>query len=154
MHATQLTQGIAVLVVDDTLEVRESVAAGLTALGARVVTAADGNEAVLHIGQGRFDVAVVDILMPEKDGIETILDIRERWPHMAIVAMSGGGRIGQDEVLALAANLGAHATLTKPFTLEQLESAMLRADAAAALWRKWPSGLREAEAPLPTAKVS
>jgi CheY-like chemotaxis protein len=62
--------------------------------------------------------------MPNREGIETIIEIRKRWPEIFIVAMSGGGRIGPAEFLKLAETLGSHRTLAKPFTPAQLLAAL------------------------------
>jgi two-component system chemotaxis response regulator CheY len=68
---------------------------------------------------------VTDLLMPEKDGIETILELRKRNATLPVLAISGGGSIGhRGDLLRMAQELGATATLSKPFTREELLAAV------------------------------
>ena len=67
-------------------------------------------------------VVVTDILMPDKEGIETILELRTLWPHGSIIAISGGGRIAKGDFLDMAKRCGADAVLAKPFEPDALLS--------------------------------
>ena len=67
-----------------------------------------------------FDLVVTDILMPEKEGIETIIDLKTLNPGQKIIAISGGGRDRYQGYLQTASELGADDTLAKPFTGEAL----------------------------------
>jgi CheY-like chemotaxis protein len=102
-----------VLVIDDDPVFREIMAEILTQDGHTVAEAGNGVEA-----QGvtrRPDLAVVDMLMPERDGVETIGDLVRRWPGVKLIAVSSGGRGGGPELLLRTAKaLGAHATMAKP----------------------------------------
>ena len=69
-----------------------------------------------------FDLVITDLLMPEKEGLETIVDIRRNNSWMPIVAISGGGRIGPRDYLDTARCMGATATLAKPFGRQELLS--------------------------------
>lgn len=60
--------------------------------------------------------------MPEKEGLETIADIRRQYTHVPIIAISGGGRVGPNDYLETARFIGANATLTKPFARQELIS--------------------------------
>ncbi len=72
-----------------------------------------------------FDLLITDLLMPEKDGIETILEIRRVNETLPILAISGGGKYGaRGDLLRMAQRLGATATLQKPFSREQLVAAV------------------------------
>lgn len=96
----------------------------LTGLGCDVVTA-EGVDAGLEILRLQpCDVAVVDILMPDRDGLNFIMDIRKTQPELRIVAISGGGRIGAGPLLRMADGLGANATLIKPFSATDLATAI------------------------------
>ncbi len=86
----------------------------------QVATASNGVEALRLARAQRFDVLVTDILMPEKDGTETIIAFRRDHPSVKIIAMSGGGRIIGTEPLGVVSLLGAHATLVKPFDFQML----------------------------------
>ena len=67
-----------------------------------------------------FDLVITDIVMPEKDGIETIGEIRRYFPETKIIAISGGGqRLEADDVLHTAGILGVQCTLSKPFEIEE-----------------------------------
>ena len=57
---------------------------------------------------------LLDIIMPEKEGIETLMEAKQRWPALKVIAMSGGGRIKADDFLQLASDLGADLVLKKP----------------------------------------
>jgi CheY-like chemotaxis protein len=70
------------------------------------------------------DVLLVDMIMPEKDGVEVIRDVRAAWPSLRIVAVSGGGAIGPELYLDLASHVGANACLAKPFSKASLCAAV------------------------------
>lgn len=82
---------------------------------------ADGGQRAIELMASRPDVLLTDMLMPDKDGVEVILEVRRRWPLTRIVAMSGGfGIIEASQLLRTATMLGADAALLKPFTSAQL----------------------------------
>ncbi len=97
----------------------------LEAAGYEVVQAEDGQHGVQQFLESPVDLVVTDILMPFKEGIETILEIRQRSPEVRIIAMTGGGSIGALPILDAAQQLGADAVLSKPFSkadlLEKIE---------------------------------
>jgi DNA-binding response OmpR family regulator len=104
-----------ILVIDDDAPLRSAVRAALEAAGYDVIEAADGEEGLrLHQEHGP-DLVIVDIFMPERDGLDFIRDVRDRAPQAKILAISGGGRTGMIDVLSAAAALGASRTLSKPF---------------------------------------
>jgi CheY-like chemotaxis protein len=107
----------AILVVDDDAAVRSLFHAILARAGFRVMEAADGAQALAALREGGVDVVITDLVMPEKEGLETIGEIRRSYPHVKIAAVSGafGGRF-----LETASLLGADATLAKPVTEEAL----------------------------------
>lgn len=69
---------------------------------------------------------IVDIFMPRKDGIELIREVRRKWPSTRILAMSGGNRFFQQDMLAAARALGADASLDKPFMPSELIATVRR----------------------------
>ncbi len=84
--------------------------------GYHVVQANDGLEGVKIIQQNSVDLVITDLLMPEQEGIETILQMRNDHPNVPIIAMSGGGRMtGTVDILQSAKLLGAVRTFSKPF---------------------------------------
>lgn len=85
--------------------------------------AADGNEAIKQHSAQTIDLIITDIVMPNKEGIETILDIKKNDPHAKFIAVSGAQWCGSDAELEIAKTLGAQ-TLRKPFDLEALLEAI------------------------------
>jgi len=67
-----------------------------------------------------FDLIITDMVMPEKEGIETIQELRQGFPDIKIIAMSGGGQVGSGEYLHIAKMLGAQRTFAKPVEQEEL----------------------------------
>jgi len=106
--------------MDDDGTLRGAIRVALEAAGYEVLEAADGNAGLRLQREQGADLVLVDIFMPERDGLEVIRALRAEHPQPTIVAMSGGGRTGQIEVLEAAAALGASRTLVKPFEPRQL----------------------------------
>ncbi len=109
-----------ILVVDDEEQVRRVLRLVLERAGYEVDTAADGNEAVAVFDPVRHDVVITDIVMPEKEGIETIQELRQKSSGVRIIAISGGGRISPEEYLDWAKRFGVHCTFTKPINRDEL----------------------------------
>lgn len=113
-----------ILLIDDETSVRVGVGRLLRKAGHEVHDACDGAEA-LRMAQGlELDLVITDINMPEMDGIEVILALAERNPGLPVIAVSGGGRMPKELLLASAGMLGAVTTLPKPFELAQLRDAV------------------------------
>ncbi len=104
-----------ILVVDDEKPLRDVLEYTLNNEGYQVLTAADGIEAVNLAKMMRFDLVITDMIMPGKEGIETIMELRALYPAIRIIAMSGGQPGGTGDFLPLARTLGAAAVLKKPF---------------------------------------
>lgn len=113
-----------VLLVDDEVLVLQLFEAVLELDHHQVTTASDGNAALAALARGTFDVVVTDIVMPDKEGIELIVDMRKVRPDLPIIAMSGGGRGSSADYLEMAALLGARKTLAKPFSTQELLEAV------------------------------
>ena len=107
------------LIIDDESEVRSLLTRTLTQAGYEVVAVANGDEGTRACRQQSFDMVVVDMVMPEKDGLETMMEIRRGSPKARIIAMSGAPRAPIMDPLSLAMKLGAVAILTKPFTPDE-----------------------------------
>lgn len=118
-----------ILFVDDEEELRELLRHVLERAGHLVKCAKNGIEASLAINGENFDVVVTDMLMPERDGLELITEIKEKHPAVRIVAISGGGQIGSDQYLSMAKGFGADVLLRKPFAYQALLAAVDRARA-------------------------
>jgi len=110
----------AILVIDDDASVREVVSEMLRLEGHEVIIAENGRDAIPLLSAQRIDLVITDLIMPEKEGIETISEIRRTDSRIPIVAISGGGRLGPGDYLETARYIGADATLAKPFARQEL----------------------------------
>jgi CheY-like chemotaxis protein len=122
--------GLRICVIDDDDLIREHIKALLEREGYQVVEAADARAGLALIDKARPEAVLVDIIMPDKDGVELIAEIRRRWPDLKVVAMSGGGRVGPNLYLQIAEKMGADACLKKPLTLADLTAALAEAGQA------------------------
>lgn len=107
-----------ILVIDDEPQVRRLLQQMLVRAGHEVVEAADGVQGLAVARERRPDLVVTDLLMPNKEGIETIRDLRRVDPGLPILVISGDP--GSALYLEMAKLLGAHAALTKPFRAAEL----------------------------------
>lgn len=108
------------LVIDDDALVRESINMMLQSIDSKVDLAQDGVEGLKMFKNNNYDIIITDIIMPEKEGFETISDIKKIDQKAKIIAISGGSREGMGAYLPIAENLGAKAILYKPFNEEAL----------------------------------
>ena len=108
-----------ILIVDDESGIRMVMREILENVGYSVLEASDGNDAIIQFEKHRPDLVVTDLLMPGKDGIETLFELRQINSKAKIIALSGGGRIRPENYLNCAMKLGAIATIEKPFTSEE-----------------------------------
>jgi len=108
-----------ILVVDDDESVRQLIVLTLRLLGHTVVEAANGIEVMTMFRKHRPDMIITDMVMPDRDGVETIMDLRREGSKVPIIAMSGNST-RTDLYLKIAQQLGALQVLSKPFTLDQL----------------------------------
>lgn len=118
---------IRILVVDDEDVVRMTIAQILTRAGYQVAMASNGKEGLAMLAKTSFDLVVTDVIMPEKDGVETTIEVRHRFPKTRILVISGGGRIHNLDFLEHAARVGADAILRKPFSRTELLDAVTEA---------------------------
>lgn len=109
-----------VLVIDDDPGIRSLIASTFKRLGYRVRSADDGVSGLRLFAAEPADLVVVDIFMPDKEGIETIVELRGVLDMPRIIAISGGGALAGMEALHLAKLIGAHATLAKPLSMSAL----------------------------------
>lgn len=109
-----------ILLIDDDGALREYVSFWLSRQGYEVVTANDGRVGVQLAKELSFDLIITDLIMPGKDGIETILAMRRDKMDVPILAISGGSAEGPDLYLRSAIALGANDGLAKPFTESRL----------------------------------
>lgn len=110
-----------ILIIDDDTDILEIISKILEREDYKVFIASNGNEGLQIIkSTPEIDLVIIDLIMPEKEGIEIIREIKEDFPHIKTVAMSGGGRSATNNYLSLAKFLGADLTLKKPFGTEEL----------------------------------
>ncbi len=112
------------VVADDDEGFRSLLVELLQNSGYDVHPAANGNEAVARCESIKPAAAIIDLVMPEKEGLETIFEIRRRFPHVRLIAISGGGRGPSDTYLAMARKLGADAAVAKPFCAREILDAL------------------------------
>jgi DNA-binding response OmpR family regulator len=114
-----------ILIIDDDDQIRKMLRLTLNAAGFDVVEAQDGKIAMKLFHQDlTVDLVITDLIMPEKEGIETIIELRRDFPKVPIIAISGGGRIDPNDYLLLAKKLGAQITLEKPFSRKDIINAV------------------------------
>src|ERR1035437_6131139 len=120
-----------ILLIEDDNLFREAVAAALTEHGYTVTQAADGAQGVRLFRAAPTDLVITDIVMPNKEGLETIEALHREYPKLAIIAMSGGLAREAPLYLSIAGVLGADRMLQKPFALPTLLTAIEEVLAAA-----------------------
>lgn len=105
---------VKILVIDDETGMRRLMRRQLEPLGYTLFDTDDGIHAIDECSRVEPDIVVTDIYMYESDGLKTIQDIRQAYPDVKIIAMSGGGRFSSNDFLSCARALGADATFRKP----------------------------------------
>jgi DNA-binding NtrC family response regulator len=109
-----------ILVIDDEEDICEMTKLLLEKSGHDVTCTTDARLAARLLREQKFEAVITDMLMPDKDGLEVMADVRRHHPEVRIIASSGGGRVSSDSYLHIARKSGAHALLSKPFTLPEL----------------------------------
>jgi CheY-like chemotaxis protein len=113
-----------ILVVDDDDQIRSMLRLTLEREGYEVLEAGDGNQALATYSAEPTDLVIMDIVMPEKEGIETIMDLRRQYGDVKIIAISGGGRVNPEDYLRWARTFGVQHTFTKPVDRSRLLAAV------------------------------
>jgi DNA-binding response OmpR family regulator len=113
-----------ILLIDDDDSVRTMLRLNLTQFGHTVIEARDGKEGVEKFGASGATLVITDIVMPEKEGLEVLMELRKAHPTLKVIAMSGGGRVSAVDCLHMASLLGAVKVLTKPFAMDELKAAI------------------------------
>ncbi|MBK8004148.1 MAG: response regulator [Gemmatimonadetes bacterium] len=109
-----------ILVIDDETHMRSLIARTLAGVGYDVEEAEDGESGLARLESPGIVLVLTDLLMPGREGLETILEMRRRWPAIPVIAMSGGGVNPAGNYLELAHRFGASATIAKPFKPSEL----------------------------------
>ena len=110
-----------ILIIDDDPDTRSMLEDILKSASHQTFTAADGKEGLKQYLANPADLVITDMFMPDKDGFETIVELRKKFPTLSIIAMTG--KDSPTDILSIAQILGAAEVLQKPFTPAQLLSA-------------------------------
>jgi len=113
-----------ILIIDDDDQFRTMLRQLLERNGYEIKEASGGKEGIKLYRESPTDLIITDLIMPGKDGIETIQEFKKDFPGIKIIAISGGGRLGPQDYLHLAKMLGAQQTLAKPIELPELLKAI------------------------------
>ena len=119
--------GQRIMIVDDDPGIRRALHILLSRAGYTVTQARDGVEALRMWRDQGGDLVITDLHMPEKNGIEMIVELLSHTPGIRIIAMSGGGQTKRLDLLGNASLLGAVYTIEKPFTLNEMMTMVHRA---------------------------
>jgi DNA-binding response OmpR family regulator len=110
-----------ILVIDDDNFVRALVCKGLRSWGYGVTEAANGEQGMRLVETETPDLVITDIVMPQKDGLETIMELRKKCPGIKVIAISGAGYGWGGDYLAMSHKLGSDAVFPKPVDMKELE---------------------------------
>ncbi|MGA8831606.1 MAG: response regulator [Desulfomonilaceae bacterium] len=113
-----------ILVVDDEAPVRGLLRRAFETNGYNVVEASNGFEAIRIFREGEIDLVITEIIMPDKEGLESIMDLKKLDQDVKIIAMSGGGRLDPNFYLQLASKFGAQRVFQKPLSVTLLLAAV------------------------------
>ena len=113
-----------ILIIDDDHHILLMIKKMLERVGFEVELASNGNKGLELLKWMPVDLVITDIIMPEKEGLETIREMKKLHSDLKIIAMSGGGKISPENYLGTAKVFGASRVLEKPFTQKQLVSAV------------------------------
>jgi len=113
-----------ILIIDDDDDVRTMLSLTLTQFGHSVIEARDGKEGLQRFAETNPDLVITDIVMPEKEGLEVLMELRKKQPAPKVIAISGGGRQSTSDYLRAAKYMGASRVLEKPFSQEALFEAI------------------------------
>lgn len=113
-----------ILLVDDDQKIRSLYKAMLSSAEHRVIEAQNGKEGLQLFSKHAVDIVITDILMPEMEGLEFILQLHKKDPQVMIIAISGGGFNSPDEYLPIAKAFGARHTFQKPVKIDDLLAAI------------------------------
>ena len=113
-----------VLVIDDDDQMRVLLEQAMQWAGFSVVAAENGRKGLRLFEEEPADLIITDLIMPEQEGLETIRILKQNYPTVKIIAISGGGRMGPEAYLPAAMELGADQVFSKPFDIKELVDAV------------------------------
>ena len=109
-----------ILIIDDEPHILLMLKKMLERAGYEIDMASNGNEGLDLFRKSPTDLVITDIIMPEKEGLETIREMRRMRPELKIIAMSGGGKVSAENYLEIAKIFGASRAIAKPFTQKEM----------------------------------
>jgi DNA-binding response OmpR family regulator len=113
-----------ILVIEDDTHVQALIQKVLERADYEVIAASDGAEGLKLYRENPADLVITDLIMPHKEGLETIMEFRRDYPDVKIIAISGGGRLDPESYLETAKQMGAAYTFAKPFENQELVAAV------------------------------
>jgi DNA-binding response OmpR family regulator len=113
-----------ILVIDDDDPVRTTLRTMLQHFGHTVTEARHGKEGLALFRDAHADLVITDIVMPDRDGLEVLRELRKAHPSVKVIAMSGGGLGNKAQYLQTATRMGAAAVLAKPFDVAMVMAAV------------------------------
>lgn len=113
-----------ILVIDDEELILSFLRDLLVEEGFEVLTARNGEEGLALFDTTPVDLVITDIIMPVKDGLDTILELKKKAPELPVIAISAGGNIPKERYLAVAGYMKNTKTVAKPFTRDEIISAV------------------------------
>jgi DNA-binding NtrC family response regulator len=113
-----------ILIIDDESQIRSMLRLMLERVGYEIAEAPDVIEGIRQYRENPADLIITDLIMPNKDGIGMIIDLKKEFPKVKIIAMSGGGVNRPEGYLDGAKKLGATRTLTKPIDRDEMLKAV------------------------------
>ena len=126
LNPPKILAGRIVLIIEDDPIMLRNLAQWFEQAGCRVMVAHDGDEGLAQFNTLRPNAVVTDIIMPNREGVETLMSIKAVDPDVKILAISGGGRLGSTDLLTMAQGLGADAVMAKPFRSTDVVAAVSR----------------------------
>jgi YesN/AraC family two-component response regulator len=109
-----------ILIIDDDQQILNMLSQILKRAGYEVVEALDGKQGLKLYRENPTDLIITDIIMPEKEGLETIMELQRDFPDVKIIAISGGGHNLAENYLYMARVLGVQRTFAKPIARDEL----------------------------------
>ncbi len=113
-----------ILIIDDDEQILKLLCVAMERENFVVITAEDGRQGQRLFEQNPADLIITDLIMPEQEGMETIAILRQKYPQVKIIVISGGGQIGPEAYLPAALELGADRAFSKPFVVKELVDAV------------------------------
>jgi len=109
-----------VLIIDDEWSIREVTTLMLERAGYKVMSAASAEDALSMLASNRFSVVLIDVILPDKNGLELSLEVNRKWPNIPIILMSGRVSTEADSIKNFNGHFGISGSISKPFTQDQL----------------------------------